>query len=147
MKIVVVCALCVVFLNSAPSAYADFEAGAHLTIEYDANYPTPATLKQMHEELYFQSAVQIALWAQPLVAVGAAKAGMEKAGILNTTISIAEQRASSDNIIYTANQETVYAYGFTQIGDEPMVFDIAPRTLGFMADAWQRPIEDRRLRS
>lgn len=149
MKIVVVYALCVVFLTacdtsppSAPSAYADFEAGAHLTIEYDANYPTPATLEQMHEELYFQSAVQIALWAQPLVAVGAAKAGMEKAGILNTTISIAEQRASSDNVIYTANQETVYAYGFTQIGDEPMVFDIAPRTLGFMADAWQRPIED-----
>ena len=113
MKIVVVCALCVVFLTacdtsppSAPSAYTDFEAGAHLTIEYDANYPTPATLEQMHEELYFQSAVQIALWAQPLVAVGAAKAGMEKAGILNTTISIAEQRASSDNVIYTANQET-----------------------------------------
>jgi len=51
MKIVVVCALCVVFLTSARSAYADFEAGAHLTIKYDANYPTPATLEQMHEEL------------------------------------------------------------------------------------------------
>jgi hypothetical protein len=67
---------------------------------------------------------------------------MEEVGILNTTISIAEQRASSDNVIYTANQESVYAYGFTEIGDEPMVFDIAPKTLGFMADAWQRPIED-----
>jgi hypothetical protein len=77
-----------------------------------------------------------------LVAVGVAKAGMEDAGILNTTISIAEQRASSDNVIYTANQETVYAYGFTEIGNEPMVFDIAPSTLGFVADAWQRPIED-----
>ena len=96
----------------------------------------------MHQELKFQSAVQIALWAQPMVAVGIAKKGMEDVGIKNTTISIAEQRASSDNVIYTANQETVYAYGFTEIGDEPMVFTIAPKTLGFLADAWQRPIED-----
>ncbi len=127
---------------TTPAADVGFEAGAHLTIEYDANYPTDVTLEQMHEELYFQSAVQIALWAQPMVAVGVAKAGMEDAGIFNTSISIAEQRASSDNVIYTANQETVYAYGITEIGDEPMVFDIAPKTLGFMADAWQRPIED-----
>lgn len=124
------------------SANAGFQAGTHLTIEYDANYPTDVTLEQMHKELYFQSAVQIALWAQPMVAVGVAKKGMEKAGILNTTISIAEQRASSDNVIYTANQETVYAYGFTEISDEPMVFEIAPKTLGFVADAWQRPIVD-----
>jgi hypothetical protein len=127
---------------TTPSANVGFEAGTHLTIEYDANYPTDVTLEQMHEELYFQSAVQVALWAQPLVAFGVAKAGMEDAGILNTTISIAEQRATSDNVIYTANQETVYAYGFTEIGDDPMVFDIAPKTLGFVADAWQRPIED-----
>jgi len=119
-----------------------FEAGTHLTIEYEADYPTKQTLEQMHEELFFQSAVQVALWGQPIVAVGTAKEGMEKAGIYNTTISIAEQRASSKNVIYTANQETVYAYGFTEIGDEPMVFMIAPNTLGFMADAWQRPIED-----
>jgi len=128
-------------LGACTSAIA-FEAGTHLTIEYKANYPTKQTLAQMHEELFFQSAVQVALWGQPLVAVGTAKAGMDKAGIHNTTISIAEQRASSDNVIYTANQETVYAYGFTEIGDEPMVFTIAPMTLGFMADAWQRPIED-----
>lgn len=119
-----------------------FEAGTHLTIEYEANYPTKQTLEQMHEELFFQSAVQVALWGQPIVAVGMAKEGMEKAGIYNTTISIAEQRASSKNVIYTPNQETIYAYGFTEIGDEPMVFTIAPSTLGFMADAWQRPIED-----
>jgi len=149
LKIFLVTSLCVAVVAGCdtsppdtPAADAGFEAGAHLTIEYDGNYPTAVTLEQMHKELYFQSAVQIALWGQPLVAVGVAKAGMEDAGILNTSISIAEQRASSDNVIYTANQETVYAYGFTEIGDEPMVFDIAPNTLGFLADAWQRPIED-----
>jgi len=119
-----------------------YEAGSNLTIDYVADYPSTKTLEQMHQELKFQSAVQIALWAQPLVAVGVAKKGMEDVGINNTTISIAEQRASSDNVIYTANQETVYAYGFTEMGNEPMVFTIAPMTLGFLADAWQRPIED-----
>ena len=146
LLVVILCAAsitgCVISPPTTPATNDGFEAGAHLTIEYNANYPTEMTLEQMHKELYFQSAVQIALWAQPMVAVGVAKAGMEKAGIHNTTISIAEQRASSDNVIYTANQETVYAYGFTEIGDEPMVFEIAPKTLGFMADAWQRPIED-----
>ncbi len=120
----------------------EFAAGAHLTIKYEGNYPTRQTLDQMHQELFFQSAVQIALWAQPMVATGIAKAGMEDAGIFNTTISIAEQRATSKNVIATANQTTVYAYGFTELGDEPMVFTIAPSSLGFIADVWQRPIED-----
>ena len=149
MKTFLVASLCVAAVAGCdasppdtPASDAGFEAGAHLTIEYDANYPTAVTLEQMHKKLYFQSAVQIALWGQPLVVVGVARAGMEDAGILNTSISIAEQRASSGNVIYTADQETVYAYVFTEIGDEPMVFDIAPSTLGFVADAWQRPIED-----
>ena len=119
-----------------------YEVGSNLNLEYVGDYPTAQSLEQLHQELKFQSAVQIAIWAQPMVAVAFAKKGMEDAGIHNTTISIAEQRASSDNVIYTANQETVYAYGFTELGDEPMVFTIAPMTLGFMADAWQRPIED-----
>lgn len=130
------------------SAYATIDkkqvpvAGAHLNIEYNANALTEDSLQQIHDELYFQSAVQVALWSMPLVALGQAQSGMEKAGITNTTISIAENKASSDNVIYTANQETIYAYGFTELGEEPMVFTIAPMTLGFVADAWQRPIED-----
>ncbi|MDX2348112.1 MAG: DUF1254 domain-containing protein [Nitrospirota bacterium] len=128
---------------STPAATdSNYSAGSNLTIEYKNDYPTQQTVDQMREELVYQSAVQVALWAMPLVSLGKAMEGMNEAGIGNTTISIAENRASSDNVIYTANQETVYAYGFTVIGDEPMVFTIAPMTLGFIADAWQRPIED-----
>jgi len=142
MKRIIVATILMAAVSAFPPLATAFEAGEHLTIEYEANYPTAETIEQIHEELFFQSAVQIALWGQPIVAVGMVKEGMEKAGIHNTTISIAEQRASAKNVIYTANQETVYAYGITEIGDEPMVFAISPGTLGFMADAWQRPIED-----
>ncbi len=40
-------------------------------------------------------------------------------------------------MVTTGNQETIYPHGVTTLGDEPMVFEIAPKTLGFMADAWQ----------
>ena len=79
---------------STPAATdSNYSAGSNLTIEYKNDYPTQQTVDQMREELVYQSAVQVALWAMPLVSLGKAMEGMNEAGIGNTTISIAENRA------------------------------------------------------
>ena len=48
-------------------------------LPFKSNYPTDETVRALDEELYFQRAVQIYLWALPAVNMYAMKEGLGKA--------------------------------------------------------------------
>jgi len=111
-------------------------------LHFKNDYPTPETAKKLQDELLFQAAVQVHMWSLPIMDVVAVRDAHLAAGCDNTGIPIFETFLSPKTIVPTGNQETIYAYGVVTLGDEPVVLKSIPNTLGFIADAWQRPIED-----
>ena len=63
-------------------------------------------------------------------------------GASTTTIPIFEQFLTAKTVVPTGNQATVYAYNSITLDDEPLVLEVVPDVVGFIADAWQRPVMD-----
>jgi hypothetical protein len=112
------------------------------TIEFEGGYVTEATANKLREELRFQAAVQTFLWSFPLANVLSMRDGHRAVGITNTTIPIFEDYLTPKTVVPTGNQSTVYAYNVLTLGAEPMVLEVIPDVVGFIADAWQRPQGD-----
>jgi hypothetical protein len=111
-------------------------------LHFKNNYPTAETAAKLKDELLFQAAVQLYLWSLPIMDVVAVRDCHHAAGVSNTGVPIFESYLSPKTVVPTGNQETIYAYGVVTLGDEPMVVEAVPGVLGFIADAWQRPIDD-----
>jgi hypothetical protein len=127
-----------------------YEGGLDLTITLDSrigplefhnDYPTQETIERLREELRFQAAVQVYLWSIPFMDVLCLRDAHRSVGAGTTTIPITEQFLSSKTVIPTGNQETVYAYNAITL-EEPLVLEVVPNVVGFIADAWQRPVLD-----
>jgi hypothetical protein len=111
-------------------------------LHFKNNYPTAETAAKLKDELLFQAAVQVYLWSLPIMGVVAVRDCHHAAGVSNTGVPIFESYLSPKTVVPTGNQETIYAYSVITLGDEPLVLEAVPGVLGFIADAWQRPIED-----
>lgn len=112
------------------------------SLDFDYDYPTPETVDRLREELKFQAAVQVYLWSFPLMNMVSLREAHRSVGFDWTTIPIFESFLTSETVVPTGNQETVYAYNAITLGDEPLVFEVVPNVVGFIADAWQRPVMD-----
>lgn len=110
-------------------------------IVHVGGYPTTETTALLLDELRFQAAVQVYLWSLPLMNVISIRNGHQGAGVGNATIGVFEQFLTPAQVVPTGNQETVYAFGVL-VCEKPMVFDVPKGTLGFVADGWERPIQD-----
>jgi hypothetical protein len=62
-------------------------------------------------------------------------------GASTTTIPIFEQFLTAQTVVPTGNQAPVYAYNSITLNDEPLVREVVPDVVGFIADVWQRPVE------
>jgi hypothetical protein len=111
-------------------------------LEYKLGYPTDETIEKMRDEMAFHSATQIYIWSRPLAQVIALRDSNYKAGATSRSIQITEDYMTSDQVIPTANQATIYCYGLMKLEGEPMVLEVAPNILGVINDVWQRPITD-----
>jgi hypothetical protein len=137
-------------VRESARATADAESGARSgagdtrigTIEMDGGYVTEATAAKLREELKFQSAVQTFLWSFPFANVLSLREGHRAVGITNTAIPIFEDYLTPKTVVPTGNQSTVYAYNVLTLGSEPIVLEVIPDVVGFIADAWQRPQSD-----
>lgn len=112
------------------------------TLKYEGSYPTNKTIEMMRDEMLFQSATQVYLWSRPLANIIALRDSNLAVGVTNTSVQITEDYMTSAQVIPTANQATIYAYGIIKLEDEPIVFESVEKTLGVLDDAWQRPITD-----
>jgi hypothetical protein len=96
----------------------------------------------MRDELKFQAAVQVYLWSLPFMAVMSLRDAHRSIGASMTTIPIFEQFLTAKTVVPTGNQATVYAYNVFTLDDEPIVLEVVPDVVGFLADARQRPVMD-----
>jgi len=106
------------------------------------NRPTLETAKLLKDELLFQRATQIYLWALPLINTLGMKVGSENAfGAGYDVLPVWKRRLDAKTLVTTPNSDVIYAMSYLDVGKEgPIVFEAPPGLQGILLDFWQRPI-------
>ena len=94
-------------------------------------FPAQDAVTKVYDELDYQRACQAYLWALPFVSVGGSIEGMQRDhGITMQNVPIYEQGATPKQIIFTANSQSIYSFGYVDLQDGPVVFEVPPGGLG-----------------
>jgi hypothetical protein len=104
------------------------------------NWPTPETSKLLKDELLFQRATQIYLWALPLINTLGMRVGSEKAfGAGYNALPVCKKRLDAKTLVTTPNSDVIYAMSYIDVGkDGPLVFEAPPGLQGILLDFWHR---------
>jgi hypothetical protein len=110
-------------------------------------HPDGAAAQSLMDELRYQRATQVYLWALPLINTLGMKDGSEqKFGAGYNVLSIWKDRLNAKTLITTPNSDVLYAMSYADLGETgPLVFDAPPRMQGILLDFWQRPIPGPKL--
>jgi hypothetical protein len=113
------------------------------------NAATDASAKKLTEELYFQRATQVYLWALPVMNTVAMRDGSAKVfGSGYNVMQIWKQRLDAKTLVTTPNSDVIYAMAFLDLKkDGPMVIEVPPGLQGILDDFWQRPLTGPRTKS
>jgi hypothetical protein len=111
-------------------------------IGFEENWPTDEAAEVLLEELAFQRAVQVYLWALPAMNVVAMRDGSEHHfGAGYNVMPVWRERLDAKTLVTTPNSDVVYAMAFLDLkADGPMVVELAPGLQGILDDFWQRPL-------
>ena len=117
-----------------------FEELANLPFE--ENVATDESAQALLDELYFQRAVQVYLWALPAMNIVAMKEGSEKTfGAGYNVMPVWRKRLDPKTLVTTPNSDVVYAMAFLDLKkDGPMVVEVAAGLQGMFDDYFQRPL-------
>ena len=109
---------------------------------FAADRPTAETARRLKEELLFQQASQVYLWALPVINLYGMKEGSEaKFGAGYNVLPVFKKRLNAKTLITTPNSDVIYALSYVDVAkDGPLVFEAPPRLQGMFLDVWQRPI-------
>jgi hypothetical protein len=126
--------------SSALAQQARYEALANTPFDHDR--PTAETAKRLKDELLFQRASQIYLWALPVINLYGMNEGSEaKFGAGYNVLPVFKKRLDAKTLITTPNSDVIYALSYVDVGkDGPLVFEAPPGLQGMFLDVWQRPI-------
>jgi hypothetical protein len=103
-------------------------------------FPTPESSARLRDELQFQRAVQVYLWALPAMNLAAMREGQAaKFGAGNNVLAIWKDRIDAKTIITTANPDVIPAQAYLDLKDGPLVYEAAPQMQGLLDDFWHRP--------
>ena len=108
------------------------------------HYPSQQTAQSLYDELDYQRAVQLYIWAQPLVGLAAMAEGARRIGIRPTELFVFDQLVQVNQQLQTANNDVLYSFSYFNLHETgPLVIVVPPgNQYGVVLDAWQRPIED-----
>lgn len=112
------------------------------SLEYVGGYPTADTAQKLYDELDYQRAVQSYLWALPMASYGAFADAHYALGASHHAVLVADNSAEPQQLILTANQDTIYMSGALDLSKGPMVLDVPAGLLGTMNNIWQQPLVD-----
>jgi hypothetical protein len=74
------------------------------------NRPTPETAKLLKDELLFQRAMEVYLWALPLINTLGMKVGSEKTfGVGYNVLPVWKKRLDAKTLVTTPNSDVIYA--------------------------------------
>ena len=112
-------------------------------LPFKENYPTAGTSVRLYDELQFQRACQVYLWALPAMNMFAMRNGQAATfGAGNNVLAIWKDRIDAKTLITTANPDVIYGLAFLDLKDSPLVFEAAPQMQGLLDDFWHRPLTD-----
>ena len=112
-------------------------------LPFEGNFPTPEASGRLYDELQFQRAVQVYLWALPAMNMVAMRDGQAAVfGAGNNVLAIWKDRINAKTLITTANPDVIYGLAFLDLKDGPVVFEAAPQMQGLLDDFWHRPLTD-----
>lgn len=111
-------------------------------MEFVQNRPTDEQANILNDELLFQRATQVYLWALPLINTLGMKEGSEKVfGAGYNVLPIWKKRLDAKTLVTTPNSDVIYAMSYVDLGkDGPLVFEAPPMLQGILLDFWQNPI-------
>ncbi len=111
-------------------------------LEFTGGYPTDEAVQTLRDELDFQRAVQVYLWALPMASGGAFADGHVAEGVGPTAVLVADESAEQQQLVLTANQDTVYMSGVLDLRNGPIVMELPTGLLGTLNNIWQQPVVD-----
>ena len=137
-------ALSAVFLPAALAAQAAEDHWQALSeLPFSGGYPNEQTSARLYDELDFQRAVQVYLWALPAMNIDAMRQGSEAAfGAGNHILPVWKDRLNTKTKVTTPNSDVVYAMSYLDLKDGPVVVEVPPGLQGMFDDFWHRPIAD-----
>ncbi len=112
-------------------------------LEFPGGYPTSESSARIFDELDFQRAVQVYLWALPAMNIDAMRQGSEAAfGSGNHILPVWKDRLNTKTKVTTPNSDVVYAMSYLDLKDGPVVVEVPAGLQGMFDDFWHRPIAD-----
>ena len=111
-------------------------------LKFESGYPTDETAQKLYDELDFQRAVQAYLWALPMASYGAMADAHKALGANDYTVIVADKSAEQQQLVLTANQDTIYMSGVLNLNEGPMVMELPAGLLGTLNNIWQQPLVD-----
>ena len=127
-------------MKQNPANYWDELRG----LPFPENYPTEEAAQRLYDEMLFQRACQVVIWAMPAMSVYAMKKGSEAAfGAGGNVLVVWKDRLTAKTLVSTPNSDVIYAMGYIDLKqDGPTVVEVPPKQQGILDDFWQRPITD-----
>jgi hypothetical protein len=112
------------------------------TLRFTDGFPDEATVQKVYDNLDFQRGVQAFISTIPAASQAAMRRGLRSLGPDNGTLFITETLMDSRSLFLTGNSESVYASGWIDLKNGPVVIESPPNTLGFVDDFWYRYVTD-----
>jgi hypothetical protein len=112
------------------------------TLTFTDGFPDDSTVQKVYDNLDFQRGVQSFLTAMPAASLSAIRKGLRSFGPDNQTIIIFETLMDSRSLFLTANTESIYAMGWLNLKNGPVVVESPPSTLGLVDDFWFHYVTD-----
>jgi hypothetical protein len=112
-------------------------------LDFENGVPTQATVEKLYDQMDFQRACQLFLWAMPLVQVGNLEVTLQgTAGAQPGDLGL--YLGNEQSVFLTPNATTPYILGYLDLAKTgPVEMDIpAGAIAGSTLDAWQRPLSD-----
>ena len=131
--------VCPVASAQSGTKTVETEIGA---LEYVGGYPTASAAQRVYDELDYQRAVQSYLWALPMASYGAMADAHYELGAGDHAVIVADNSAEPQQLVLTANQDTIYMSGAFDLSKGPMVMHVPEGLLGTMNNIWQQPLVD-----
>ena len=111
-------------------------------VPFEGGYPTAEAATALDDELFFQRATQVYLWALPAMNMLAMKRGLGATfGEGYQVMSVFEERLKPRTAITTPNSDVIYGMAFADLAETgPLVIEAPPRIQGLLDDFWHRPL-------
>ena len=142
--IVTVAIPALIFMLATGHAQAQKNHWKPLTdLPFPGGYPEGEASQRLYDELDFQRAVQVYLWALPAMNIDAMRQGSEASfGAGNHILPVWKDRLNTKTRVTTPNSDVVYAMSYLDLKNGPVVVEVPPKLQGMFCTFWHRPLCD-----